>query len=60
MLVLTRKSGEAISVGDDIKIVVVKIETGRVRIGIECPKDMVILREELKFDHGLQPERGGE
>lgn len=47
MLVLSRKVGERIVVGDRIKITVVRMGQGSVRIGIEAPNDMAIVREEL-------------
>ncbi|MDS0524121.1 carbon storage regulator CsrA [Clostridium sp. SHJSY1] len=47
MLVVTRKLGESILIGDDIEISVTKIEDGSVKIGINAPKEMVILRKEL-------------
>ena len=47
MLVLSRKEGEEIVVGDNIKIVVTKIVGGRVSIGIEAPKSVKIVRSEL-------------
>ncbi|WP_456323676.1 carbon storage regulator CsrA [Hydrogenimonas sp.] len=47
MLVLTRKKDEAIRIGSDIVIRIVSIDKNSVRIGIEAPKDMTILREEL-------------
>lgn len=47
MLVLTRKLKERIRVGDDIVITVVKLESGRVRIGIEAPDDIKIIRDEI-------------
>ena len=50
MLILSRKPEERILIGDDIVVTVVKIGQKIVRIGIEAPKDMVILREELKDD----------
>ena len=37
MLILTRKKDEAIRLGDDIRIVLVQIKGGQVRLGIECP-----------------------
>ena len=48
MLVLSRKVGERILVGDAISVVVVRIAPGVVRIGIEAPAEMPIVREELK------------
>ncbi len=47
MLVLSRKSGERILIGDDVAITVVRIGPNSVRIGIEAPKTMNIVREEL-------------
>lgn len=61
MLVLSRKSGEKIRIGDDVAITVVRIGPNTVRLGIEAPRDMSILREELceievqpRKDQGLQ------
>lgn len=48
MLVLSRKIGESISIGDNINIKIVSIEKGSVKIGIDAPKNVIILREELK------------
>jgi carbon storage regulator len=47
MLVVTRKLGESILIGDNIEVSVTKIEDGSVKIGISAPKEMVILRKEL-------------
>jgi carbon storage regulator len=47
MLVLTRKAGEAVAIGDSIRIKIVEIKEGQVRIGIEAPADQRILREEI-------------
>lgn len=47
MLVLTRKTGEAVSIGDSIKIKIVEIKEGHVRIGIEAPAHLRIMREEI-------------
>ena len=47
MLILTRKKDEAIRIGEDIRIVLVQVKGGQVRIGIECPTEMRVLREEL-------------
>ena len=47
MLVLTRKSGEGIIIGDDIKVTVVEIKGGTIRLGIEAPAAMKIHRQEV-------------
>jgi carbon storage regulator len=48
MLVLSRKVGERIWIGDQIAITVVRISGGGVRIGIEAPAEMPVVREELR------------
>ena len=57
MLVLSRKAGERILIGDDVAITVVRIGPNSVRIGIEAPKSMNIVREEL-CDFGVQANDG--
>ena len=47
MLVITRKKGESILIGDNIEISVSKIEDGSVKLAIKAPKEMTILRKEL-------------
>ena len=47
MLVLTRKPGEGIVIGDNITIKIVELKGGGVRIGIDAPKDKKIYRQEL-------------
>lgn len=47
MLVLSRKPGESLRVGEDIKITVVSTAPGQVRIGISAPDDVTIHREEI-------------
>ena len=47
MLVLSRKPGERILIGEDVKITVVRIGPNTVRLGIDAPRDMNIVREEL-------------
>lgn len=47
LLVLTRKEGESIIIGDDIVVQVVSIEDGRVKLGITAPKDVTIHRYEV-------------
>ena len=47
MLVLTRRLGEAITIGDNVKIIVVEIDGNQVKLGIEAPREIEIYREEL-------------
>jgi carbon storage regulator len=47
MLVLTRRLGESINVGDNIKITIVDIDGKQVKVGIEAPKEIPIFREEV-------------
>lgn len=47
MLVLTRQKNESIILGDDIRITIIDIEGDRVRVGIEAPKTLKIMRAEL-------------
>lgn len=47
MLVLNRKPGESIIVGDNIEIKILEIQDGKIKIGIEAPKDVTILRKEV-------------
>ena len=48
MLVLSRKVGERIWIGEDISVTVVRISGGGVRLGIEAPHELPVVREELK------------
>lgn len=48
MLVLSRKERERIRLGDSIVLTVVQVSGDRVRIGVEAPADVLILREELE------------
>ncbi len=48
MLVLSRKVGERILIGDKIAVTVVRVAQGSVRIGVEAPVELPIVREEIK------------
>ena len=47
MLVLSRKRDEEILIGHDITVTVLSITNGRVKLGVEAPSDVIILRSEL-------------
>jgi len=51
MLVLSRKEGGRIKIGNDIEITVVRLGDDRVRLGIDAPPDILILRGELTQDY---------
>ena len=54
MLVLSRKESEKIKLGEDITLTVVRVSGDRVRIGIEAPREMVILRKELEAEENTE------
>ena len=49
MLILTRKVGESIMIGESVEVKVLGLRAGQVKIGIEAPKDLRVHREEI-FD----------
>lgn len=53
MLVLSRKPNEAIMIGNDIKVTVVQCTGGRVRLGIDAPSEVKVLRNEL-YDKNIE------
>lgn len=53
MLILTRKSGEELLLDGQIRIRVLSTRTGSVRLGIEAPADVIVLRGELDLVHRL-------
>jgi carbon storage regulator len=57
MLVLSRKESQRIRLGDSIVVTIVKISGDKVRIGIEAPTDVLVLRDELE---ARQPATVGE
>lgn len=56
MLVLTRKIGDGIVIGDDITIKIIEMKGGGIRIGIDAPKDKKIYRQEV-YDRISQENR---
>lgn len=59
MLVLSRKLGEKIFIGDNICITVVDIDRGKIRLGIEAPREVAIYRQEL-LPAGTTPGTNGQ
>jgi carbon storage regulator len=59
MLVLSRREHERIRLGDSIVVTVVRIAGDRVRLGIEAPSDLLVLRDELKPGEQSAPQEPG-
>ncbi|MFM7077749.1 MAG: carbon storage regulator [Planctomycetaceae bacterium] len=59
MLVLSRKQNERIRVGDSVVVTIVRVSGDKVRIGIEAPPEMRVLRDELQPTELLVDGRGG-
>lgn len=59
MLILTRRVGETIVVGDDVKITVLGVKGNQVRIGVNAPKSVSVHREEI-FNRIQQEQGDGE
>lgn len=48
MLILQRKEGESLLIGEEVEVTVLSVEAGRVRLAIQAPREVPILRSELK------------
>ncbi|MFI9655120.1 carbon storage regulator CsrA [Guyparkeria sp. GHLCS8-2] len=60
MLILTRRIGEVLRIGDDVAITVLGIKGNQVRIGIDAPKDVSVHREEIYQRIKSETEQDGE
>jgi len=60
MLILTRKTGETITIGDNIQIQVLSVKGGQVRIGIDAPREVLVNREEVFERLAMENEGGSE
>ena len=52
MLILTRRIGETLKIGDTVSVTVLGAQGNQVKLGIEAPKDVTVLREELRDRDG--------
>ncbi len=65
MLILTRRVGETLMIGDDVTVTVLGVKGNQVRIGVNAPKDVAVHREEIyerirrEKEAGGAPEQGG-
>ena len=56
MLILTRRAGEALCIGDDIEVTVMAVNGTQVRIGIKAPRDVAVDRQEIAVRKRLDRE----
>lgn len=65
MLILTRRTGETVMIGDNVTVTVLGVKGNQVRLGINAPKNVRIDREEIRErinreQQGTDPEEGGQ
>ena len=58
MLILTRRKYESILIGNDIKVTVIEVMGGQVKLGIEAPKEIHVVREELLQQEAMNSNSG--
>ena len=66
MLILTRRVGETVMIGNDVTVTVLGVKGNQVRIGVNAPRDVAVHREEIferikreEQEDGAQPAHGG-
>ena len=59
MLILTRRVGETVMIGNDVTVTVLGVKGNQVRVGVNAPRDVAVHREEI-FERIKREEQGGE
>ncbi|HSW32345.1 MAG TPA: carbon storage regulator CsrA [Steroidobacteraceae bacterium] len=66
MLILTRRVGETVMIGDDVTVTVLGVKGNQVRVGVNAPRDVAVHREEIferikreEQDGTVRPAKGG-
>lgn len=59
MLILTRRVGETIIIGDDIAVTVLGVKGNQVRLGVKAPEDIAVHREEIHARINVEEDRAG-
>ena len=57
MLILTRRIGDTLNIGDDVQVTVLSINGNQVRVGINAPREVNVLREEVLIRNQQEAER---
>lgn len=60
MLILTRRVGETVMIGDDVVVTVLRVKGNQVRIGVDAPKSVPVQREEIYAPRVQKGDAGGE